>query len=360
MRRRNRPGLGVGSCLLAAIAVAGCADEPVERVVDLVVPVTIQPVGTGTMESVVGSTGTLRSLREAELIAEIRGSLYYEQLAAGRPAEGVRVVQGEQVARLESEEYIVSLRLDSREKAVENAQRNLEEKERLRDEGLGIESDVDTARKGLIDAETDLADARIKLQKTRVLAPISGSLAEITDATESTVVQQNDVIGKIVDYTGVIVDLSIPNSDIVALQLGQRVRVTNFAFPDRTFEGRISTIDPTLDATTRTFRVEANLENPDLLLRPGMFVKAEIITELRDNVIVIPRELVLTRQNRDVVFIELEGRAEMRQVEIGLEDKGRAEVLEGLEEGDRLITSNYETLRSRTPVRVTGRDGPGS
>ena len=80
------------------VAITGCAEEPVERVVDLVVPVTILPVGTDTMESAVHSTGTLRPLREAELIAEIRGNLYYEQLAAGRPAEGVRVAEGEQVA----------------------------------------------------------------------------------------------------------------------------------------------------------------------------------------------------------------------------------------------------------------------
>lgn len=359
MRQPDRARI-VCSLALSAVAVAACAVEPAERVVDLVVPVTIQPVATGTMESTVESTGTLRPLREAEMVAEIRGSLYYEQLAAGRPAEGVRVDAGEQVARLESEEYVVGLRLDSRQKALENAQRNLEEKERLRDEGLAIESDVDTARKTLIDAETDLADGRIRLEKTRILAPIAGSLAEITDATESTIVEQGDVIGKIVDYSRVIVDLSIPNSDIAALRLGQSVRVANFAFPDQVFEGRVTMIDPTLDETTRTFRVQVDLDNRRLLLRPGMFVKAEIVTERREGVIVIPRELVLTRQNRDVVFIEVDGRAEMREVEIGLEDEGRAEVLDGLAEGDRLITSNYETLRSRTPVRVTGRDTPGS
>jgi len=360
MRWTSLPRRAAAVTLLGAVAIAGCADEPIERVVDLVVPVTILPVGTDTMESAIHSTGTLRPLREAQLVAEIRGNLYYEQLAAGRPAEGVRVVQGEQVARLESEEYVVGLRLESREKAVENAHRNVEEKELEVAEGLTVASEVDTARKALIDAETDLADARIKLQKMRILAPVSGFLAEITDATESTIVAENDVIGKIVDYTGVIADLSIPNSDIVALRLGQNVRVANFAFADRTFAGRIVMIDPTLDPTTRTFRVEVGLDNPGLLLRPGMFVKADIITELRDNVIVIPQELVLTRQNRDVVFVELDGRAEMREVELGLEGDGRVEVVAGLEEGDRLITSNYETLRSRTPVRVTGRDTPES
>ncbi|NKB88162.1 MAG: efflux RND transporter periplasmic adaptor subunit [Acidobacteria bacterium] len=357
LRLRGVAGLAI---LVAATAIAGCSDEPVERVVDLVVPVTVQPVGTATMETAVQSTGTLRSTREAELRAEIRGQLFYDTLAAGRPAEGVAVTAGEQVARLESDEYVIGLRLDSRRQAVDNARRHVAEKEREHDEGLTVPSEVDAARKTLIDAETDLADAEVRLLKQRILAPIDGYLAELSEATESTMVEANDVIGKIVDYSGVIADLSIPNSDIASVERGQIVRVANSAFGDRLFEGRVVMIDPTLDPSTRTFHVEVQLENPELALRPGMFVKADIVTEVREGIVVVARELVLTRQNRDVVFVEVDGRAEMRPIEVGLEDDTVVEVLSGLEVGDRVITSNYETLRTRTPVRVTGRDGPGS
>lgn len=345
--------------LLAALALAACTEAPPERVVDLVVPVTVQAVGTGTIESVVDSTGSLRPVREAEFIAEVRGNLFYERLAAGRPEEGARVREGEPVARIESEEYVVGVRMESRQKAVENAMRQLEETQALQEAGLALESDVETVRKNLIDAESDLANSHIQLQKMSIVAPISGFLTELSNVTESTLVQQNDVIGKIVDYTQVLVDLNIPNSRIGEVRIGLPVRVVNFAFPDRTFEGRITIIDPALDATTRTFRVQATIRNPGLRLRPGMFVKAEIITEVRENVLVIARQLVLTRENRDVVFVEVEGRAEMRTIETGLEDHGRIEILEGLQEGERLITSNYETLRTRTPVRVTGQAGPG-
>jgi RND family efflux transporter MFP subunit len=125
------------------------------------------------------------------------------------------------------------------------------------------------------------------------------------------------------------------------------------------FAGRITAVDPALDPTTRTFRAEGTIENPDRLLRPGMFVKAEVVTESHEDVVVIPRQFVLNRQNQKVVFIEESGRAQMRQVKVGLEGRENVEVLDGLEDGDRMITSNYETLRRRTRVRVTGEGVPG-
>ena len=178
-------------------------------------------------------------------------------------------------------------------------------------------------------------------------------MTEVTQITQGTEIQANAVIGKIVDYTQVLVDLRIPNSQILAISLGKHVRVTNYAFPKRVFEGTITAVDPVLDPATRTLRVVATVDNPDLMLRPGMFVKTEIIKEAHTDAIVLPKKLVVKRQNQDVVFIEEGARAQMRKVETGLESRDSIEIVDGIEEGDRLITSNYETLRARTRVRVT-------
>ena len=155
-----------------------------------------------------------------------------------------------------------------------------------------------------------------------------------------------------------LVDLQLPNSAILSVREGTRLRVTNYAFPDSSFPGAITAVDPVLDATTRTYRAVGTIANSSRLLRPGMFVRADIVTESREDVILVPKELVLTRQNRKVVFIEQDNRAAMQDVETGLEDRDLVEITSGLEEGDRLITSNYETLRSRTRVRVTTEEAP--
>lgn len=345
--------------ILLMLAAAGCQEAPEERVVDLVVPVTVQPVARGTIESFVSTTGSLRASRSADILVEVRGNLFYIEDASGKkPVEGTRVARGDRIARIESEEYVNGIRLQSRELGLENAQNNLAEKEALFEEGLAVASEVQAAQKTVADAESDIVDARIQLGKMNVYAPLAGYLTALADTTENTIVEANTVIGQVVDYGLVLTDLKIPNSQMPNIDLGQEVRITNYAFRDQTFIGTVSVLDPTLDPVTRTFRIEVTIDNPGLVLRPGMFIKADIVVEQRADILVIPKELVLSRQNRSVVFVEEEGRAQQRYIETGLSDDLMVEVLDGLSEGERLITSNFETLRSRTQVRVTGESGP--
>jgi len=353
---KSRPVVVV---LLLAAAAVGCQEPPAERVVDLVVPVTVQPVSRGTIESFVSTTGSLRASRTADMLVQVRGDLYYETLPGGRKAvEGTRVERGQQIAHIVSQEHLTSVRLRSRELALQNARNTLSERQALFDEGLAVQSEVQAAERTVADAEADLENAQIQLEKLKVLAPITGWLTNLVDTTEETLVEANTVIGQVVDYQRVLTDLKIPNSQMPYIVEGQEVRVTNYAFRDQTFVGRVSVLDPTLDPTTRTFRIEVTIDNAERVLRPGMFIKADIVTEQRDGIIVIPKELVLSRQNRSVVFVEEEGRAQQRFIETGLSDDFTVEVVDGLSEGERLITSNFETLRSRTQVRVTGESGP--
>ncbi len=342
------------------VLLAGCSRQTEQRSMDLTVPVTVQTVELGAMESTVTATGTLRSVREAQLITEVEGIFHLVTTDGGRkPAEGMRVSQGQMIARLKNEEHVVGARLESRKLARETAGKTLKEQEILFKRGLVTEKEVEDARRESADAESNHQDALIQIEKTRIRAPISGFLTGVTDATEGTLIGQATLICKVMDYGEVVVDLKIPNAYIAAIALGQVVRVENYAFAGRVFAGRITAVDPALDPTTRTFRAKATVRNPGLLLRPGMFVKARIVTDSHEDVVVIPRRFVLNRQNQKVVFIEESGRAQMRQVKTGLEDKENIEVLDGLEAGERLITSNYETLRRRTRVRVTGEGVPG-
>jgi RND family efflux transporter MFP subunit len=337
------------------ILFVACDTPQVEQSADLTVPVTVQPVALGTIESVVTSTGTLRPVQEAIVVTEARGFLSLGVLAEGRkPTEGLAVEQGQVIARLDNEELMVGARLESRKLAVNNMRKTFDEKEVLVERGLVTQIEVETARKDLADAQSDYDDALLQIKKTKVTAPISGVLSEFIDATEKTMIDEGTQVCRIVDYGQVLVDLQIPNSQIRHIALGQPVRVIDYSYPDEVFDGDISSVDPVVDATTRTFRAVAMIDNPKQLLRPGMFVKAEIVVESHVDVVLVPREMVLMRGNREVVFVEESARAQMREIETGLEDEKFVEVLDGIEEGERLITSNYETLRSRTRVSVAG------
>ncbi len=341
-------------------SLSGCGGQTEQRSVDLTVPVTVQAVRLDTMEATVGATGTLRSSKEARILTEVEGILrFVARDGGGRPAEGMRVTRNQEIARLVNKELVVNARIESRSLARSAAKRTLREHEVLVERKLGTEKDLDEARRALAEAESNYEDALVQIAKTTIRTPITGFLTGLADITDGTLVEARTTIATVMDYSRVFVDLKIPNAHISSVSPGQVVRVENYALPNRLFLGTIKVVDPAIDPTTRTFRVVGVVKNPDLILRPGMFVKAEIVTESHENAVVIPRLFVLTRQNRKVVFVEEEGRAQMRNVELGLEGSERVEILEGLEPGERLITSNYETLRPRTRVRVTGEGVPG-
>ncbi len=352
--------IGYGMVFTAVAILAGCGGQTEQRSVDLTVPVTVQAVHLDTMEATVAATGTLRPFREARIQTEVEGIIQYvARGVGGRATEGMRVTRNQVIARLVNKELVVNARLESRDLARAVAKQTLSEQEVLVDRKLSTVKDLDEARRALAEAESNYEDALVQIAKTTIRTPITGFLTGLADITEGTMVEARTTIATVMDYNQVLVDLKVPNAYIVSVSPGQVLRVENYALPNRRFLGTVKVVDPAIDPATRTFRVVGAVKNPNLMLRPGMFVKAEIVTESHEDAVVIPRRFVLTRQNRKVVFVEEEGRAQMRDVRLGLEGPEQVEILEGLEPGERLITSNYETLRSRTRVRVTGEDAAG-
>lgn len=343
-------------CLLLCTGLASCTRQTEQRTVDLTVPVTVATVQSGNIESTVTVTGTLRPVREAQVITEIRGDLNFADVNGRKITEGLGVERGDVLAKIQNKEWVVGIRASSKKLTLDTAKKTLDEQEVLFKRGLTTEKEVENARKVWEDAKASLEDAQIQLDKTTLRAPIAGVVSEVVDITQGTLVNQNVMIAKIVDFSMVLVDLQIPNAQISKVDLGHRIRVKNYAFPDQYFEGEISAINPVLDATTRTFRAVGTVANQSLMLRPGMFVQAEIITESREDVVLVSRQIVQRRQGKKVVFVEEEGRAQQRDVETGLEDREMVEIIAGLETGESLITSNYETLRPRTRVRITGQE----
>ena len=133
---------------------------------------------------------------------------------------------------------------------------------------------------------------------------------------------------------------------------GQEVAITHYTLPDDTIAGVISELSPAISSETRTFTGKLLIDNKDLLLRPGMFVKADIVVDKSENTIVIPKEIVMNRGRRKSVYVVERGVARMRDIRTGLEDKDNIEVLEGLDLEEQLVTRGYETLRDNSKVKI--------
>jgi membrane fusion protein (multidrug efflux system) len=139
--------------------------------------------------------------------------------------------------------------------------------------------------------------------------------------------------------------------------VGDPVEITVAAFPDQTFRGSVLAIESSVRATTRTVQVRAQLPNPDLILRPGMFASVTLFRNTSRNAITVPRTAISYNTYGDFVFAindTDEGQSVERvQVETGAVREGRVEVVDGLSEGQRIVANGLNRLRSGQPVRVT-------
>jgi RND family efflux transporter MFP subunit len=148
-------------------------------------------------------------------------------------------------------------------------------------------------------------------------------------------------------------DINLPEKNISEVEIGQQALITNYTISEDTLIGHITELSPVISTETRTFKGVLEIDNPELKLRPGMFVKADIITAQKDSTVVIPKDIIMTGNRGKYVFVV--GRnstAEDRWLTIGLQNQESVEVLEGLSVNDRLIIDGYETLRDRSKVKV--------
>jgi len=146
--------------------------------------------------------------------------------------------------------------------------------------------------------------------------------------------------------------LAIYEYEIGAVKQGQTVEIEAVAYPGEKFSGKVVSISPVLDATTRTNQVRTKIENPENKLKPEMFVNAKIIIDLGEK-LAIPEEAVLDTGMRKIVYLsKAEGFLEAKEVKLGQKADGHYEVLEGLKEGDIIVTSGNFFVDSESKLKA--------
>jgi len=198
----------------------------------------------------------------------------------------------------------------------------------------------------------NVENARIQLEKTKIVAPIDGVIVDLHYYTQGTLVPSGSSIAKIMDYKTMYMDVQLPEKYISVIKPGQIVRLTNYNLPGDTITGNITQLSPAIDADTRTFKGNIQINNTDYRLRPGMFVKADIVTDHKDSVIVIPKSIILSRQRGKTVFTVDRGVAVEKIIETGLENLSEVEVTRGLVKDERIVTNGFETLSNKSKVKI--------
>jgi len=151
---------------------------------------------------------------------------------------------------------------------------------------------------------------------------------------------------KIIDTSRVWVDANVFEKDLSRVRVGQGVKVTVTAFPGTTFTGKVIFINTVVDADSRTVKVRTEVPNPDGRLKPEMFANIEIITDINSAAISVPQAAVLEDNGKSIVFVAEGNTYKQRQVQLGIKNGDRVEVIDGLKAGDKLVTKgNYLLLQ---------------
>jgi len=170
-------------------------------------------------------------------------------------------------------------------------------------------------------------------------SPVNGIVTE-KKAVQGMRFMPGEALYQVTDLSAVWAVADVFEQDIGWVKQGGKAKVKINAYPDKTFEGTISYVYPTLKSETRTIPVRIDLPNPNNLLKPGMFAQLELPTAAKGNVVTIPNSAVIDSGTRQIVLVQVkEGRFEPRDVKLGARSDDRIEVLEGVREGEQVVVA---------------------
>ncbi|MCI0436668.1 MAG: efflux RND transporter periplasmic adaptor subunit [Gemmatimonadetes bacterium] len=344
-----------------------------------------QPTSTEGLEVSAGDAFSTDLPIPVEGAQVVRGDLVLEVRASGQAASPQTTVLRAQVAGLLAElpvrenvaaaAGLLLLRIDSTELAlaVQEAKAQLDRaNQEFRRNTLGddrisdpqIRAERERAARitaGIDQAEVAVRRAEFNLSRTRVTAPFAGRVASIKVVVGQHV-SVGDELMTIVDLDPIKVEVQVLESEVGYLSAGGGARIVFAAFPGEVFEGRIATINPLVDQTTRTARVTVMVPNPRARILPGFFADVTLEARRLPDRVMVPRRAILERDGRPMLFVfdgeGTTGVAEWRYVTPGLGNSTVVEIVDHpdtkmVESGEIVLVDGHYTLTHGARIRIT-------
>jgi membrane fusion protein (multidrug efflux system) len=340
--------------ILIICFIVACTQDETESESEIPVPVTVEQIKLKPIQSYVFATGTIAALKEAELRNEAEGAyeLQINSQTGRHFALGDPVRKGQVIIKLINPEQVNQIREESQKLGLETSEREFNKQKSLYEKGGVTYSELKAAEQAYIDAKYSFDNALLQLDKLKIVTPFDGILVDLSYHTPGIKVSAGLTLAKVMDYSRLYMDVSLPAKDLQKVKPNNEVLITNHTLPEDTLLGRVTQVAPAVDSRTRTFKSSVVIENPELLLRPGMFVKADIVIAQKDSALVIPKDIILSKRRGKTVYIVERGAATERVISTGLENQDFAEVTDGLKVNDRLVVKGFETLRDHSKVKI--------
>lgn len=359
--------IAVSAIVISGLFRGGEREEAAEGV-----PVAVAVVEEGSITDELSLTGNIEAAVDVDLYSKVAGRL--EEL---KKEAGDRVGKGEVLALIDDEDLEARLNqaraeLDVARAELKKAGADLHREKRARERVMrlyesGVESEdlfdkADTAYKSALAAyelaesnvwkrEAHLEQIRILFDETTLESPVDGLVArKYVDA--GAMISTTTPILKVVNVRTVDVVVSVPEVKISAVRTGSPASVLVDAYPNEDFSGEVSRVSPWVDLKTRSSSVEVTIDNPEHLLKPGMFARVTLKLAQRDAVPLIPKDAILLSGGASTVFVVENGVARSRRIRTGMGKGNIIEVLEGLTVGEKIIVRGQSVLADGSEVEV--------
>jgi membrane fusion protein (multidrug efflux system) len=306
------------------------------------IPVEAGTVETGSIDLVIPAVGTLRSNESVEVAPEIPG-----RLAEILVEEGQKIAEGAVIARLDQSVYRAQLM--QAQSGLELAKADVERYKKMRAGEVASEQAMQRADAALNENLARISLAQANLAKTELKAPFEGVLG-LRRVSLGDYLDSGDVIINLEQVDPLKVDFRVPEIYYTTVKLGQTIKLTVDALPGETFEGTIYAMDPLIDAGGRSIVLRAHVPNGDDRLRPGLFARVSLVYDTHPNALLIPESAIVPFGSQKFVFRVVDGKAVQTPIKVGEYVNGKVEVLEGLKEGETVVTAGQLKIADGMPV----------
>jgi len=281
--------------------------------------------------------GTVAANEMVEIKSETDGTV--EKILI---TEGQQVNQGDLLVKLDDSKFAAAVA--EAEANFKLSEANHERSKQLFRDKLISQQEFDQIAAQFQANQASLDLKRRQLRDTQIRAPFGGVVGA-RQVSPGQVIGKNITLTWLVDLDPVKVEVSVPERYLSQVAIGQAMEFGVAAFPNDRFKGELYFISPQLDAPTRTALVKARIPNPGHKLKGGMFANLALTLRLRDSAIVVPEPALVSNGDEVTVFIVDEKEsAQVRPVKIGLRLAGKAEVLSGIQAGDKVVVEGVQKL----------------
>ena len=296
------------------------------------------------------AVGTLRAKQAVMMRPEVSG-----RVVAMGFADGQRVRRGQLLVQLDDKLQQAQLQQAQAQAAI--ARTTLQRNRELAAQGFISASAVDQSAASLEVAEAQVALAVAQLQRMRIVAPFDG-MAGIRHVNLGDYVKDGDDLVAVEDTSTLWVDYRLPERDLARVRVGQGVEVTLDAAPQQRWRARVEALDAQIDAGGRSLLVRARLDNAGGTLKSGMFARTRTVFASREQAVIVPEEALVPQGERQLLFKVVDGPngkvAQRLEARLGARLPGKVEVLEGVRDGDLVVTAGQgRLLRGEgVPIRI--------